>query len=272
MKIKERKVIRRAVKFAERIGTTICFEQPDKHNPFLATEVRLHGYEQLALMEKRSYVETLFLLFQGELPRVEQSTLFEQLMIALINPGPRHPATRAAMTAGVGRTDASHILPIGLNILSGQHLGAGEVEAGMHFLTKHLHTDPAEVAQKLIGEIPVPPEGDWRPAPGFGSRFGGVDPIAAKIAGKLNKLPGSGNSLAWADIFAKELANNWAGWLTTGIAAATLNDLGFDSRTGGCLYQLICAPGLLAHGLELSRKSITAMPFPTDSHYIIEES
>ena len=61
------------------------------------------------------------------------------------------------------------------------------------------------------------------------------------------------------------------GWLTTGVAAAVLTDLEFQPRLGAGIFQLLCAPGLLAHGVEMYGKPITAMPFPTDKDYIIED-
>lgn len=57
------------------------------------------------------------------------------------------------------------------------------------------------------------------------------------------------------------------GWLARGVAAATMCDLGFHPRVRAGIFQLISAPGLLAHGLELTNKPITAMPFLHEHHY-----
>jgi citrate synthase len=62
------------------------------------------------------------------------------------------------------------------------------------------------------------------------------------------------------------------GWLSTGVAAAAFCDLGFHPRVGAGLYQLLCAPGLLAHGFELANKPITAMPFLDEEHYVIDQN
>jgi citrate synthase len=61
------------------------------------------------------------------------------------------------------------------------------------------------------------------------------------------------------------------GWLTTGVAAAVFCDLGFQPKIGGALFQLLGAPGLAAHGLELANKPITAMPYISDENYVIEK-
>jgi citrate synthase len=256
--------------FVERAATKIWQEIESLHNPYLADSCRCHGYDLLELMQKRSFVEVLYLLFRGELPDVDEARLLEQLMIALINPGPRHPATRAAMNAGVGSTDREHILPIALSIYGGSHLGAAEVEPAMDFLRKQRKHEPRQLVHELIENGMPPQEGDWHIAPGFGSRFGGVDPMAAKIANHLSKLPGNHEALLWGCTFADALNEHTLGWLTQAVAAAVFTDLGFSPRAGAGLFQLLGAPGLLAHGVELSNKPVTAMPFVKDENYVIQ--
>jgi len=267
---KNRAVQRRNDTFVEKQATKIWQEQPSANNPYTAESVRCYGYDLLELMNHRSYIEVLYLLFQGDLPSEEQTKLLEKLLIAFINPGPRHPSTRAAMNAGIGKTDPAHILPISLSILGGSHLGAGEIEGSMRFLRKHSKKQPDQVVAEIMNQQTQPDEGDWHIAPGFGNRFGGIDAISQKIADQLVASPGSGPILAWGSAFADAIKNYGMGWLTTGIVAATLADLRFQPRTGGGFFQLLNAPGLLAHGLELTNKPFTAMPFPTDEDYIIE--
>jgi citrate synthase len=114
-------------KFATRIVTKIWDEEASEYNPYLAEHCRCHGYDLIELIQKRSFVDVFFLMVMGELPNKDQAKLLETLMTGLINPGTRHPASRAAMNAGVGKTNAAHILPISLNVLSGEHLGGNEV-------------------------------------------------------------------------------------------------------------------------------------------------
>lgn len=256
--------------FAERTATKIWHEIETPHNPYLADACLCHGYDLLELTQKRSFIDVLYLLFRGELPDTDEARLLEQLMIASINPGPRHPATRAAMTAGVGSTGREHILPIALSIYGGSHLGAGEVEPAMDWLRKQRKHDPRKLADELVANGTAPEEGDWHIAPGFGSRFGGVDIMAAKIANHLSGLPGTHETLAWGCAFADALKVHSLGWLMPAAAAAVFTDLGFSPRAGAGLFQLLGAPGLLAHGVELSNKPVTAMPFVKDENYVIQ--
>ena len=222
-------------------------------------------------MAKRSYVDVLYLLFRGELPTLDQAALLQALMIGMINPGPRHPATRAAMNAGIGKTDPVHILPIALTVMGGSHAGAGEVEAAMRFLRGHLDSDPAQITEHLLQQAAVDQGEDGLCAPGFGSRFGDIDSMAQRIAEQLATLPGSGTGLRWGCSFAQTIAEYRLGWLSAGVAAAVFVDLGFRPRDGAGLFQLLAAPGLLAHGLEQANKPVTAMPHVDDAHYVIED-
>lgn len=260
-----RRVQSRGDRFASRPPTRIWLEQPSPRNPYLAERSYCHGYEIEQLMAGRSFVEVFYLLFRGELPGREEARLLERLMIGLIDPGPRHPATRAAMNAGIGRTRRGHILPIALAVQGGEHLGGDEVEAAMRFLAANLDADPV-----LACATNPDAEGDRRAFPGFGSRHGGIDPMAGRLAAHLTALPGAGRHLAWGTAAAARLGGAGMGWLMPGVAAAVLCDLGFSHRAGAGLYQLFAAPGLLAHGLEMADQPITAMPFLDADHYVIE--
>jgi citrate synthase len=265
------KVRKRDAKFAAKTETRIWQEDPDPNNPYLAENCRCHGYDIMELAGKRSFIDVLFLLFWGELPTPEQAKILETLMVALINPGPRHPATRAAIYAGCSRTRTEYILPIALSTLCGEHQGAAEVTAAMRFLDKRRGTEPRQVVEDLLREFTPPEEGDKCITAGFGSRYNGKDPFAHGIAKRLLLLPGSGPVLQWGDAFAELLAPHGMGWLNPGVCAAAFLDLGFPPRFGGGLFQLISAPGLLAHGLELADKPITSLPFLDEDNYIIED-
>lgn len=265
-----RQVERRPDTFVQKTVTKIWHEQPSKENPYIAENCYCHGYDHTELMTKASYAETLFLLFRGELPSQEQLQLLEQLMIALINPGPRHPATRAAMTASVGKAELSHVLPVSLSVLGGECLGAAEVDHSLRFLRQQRKNDPKQVAKQLLNAQTTDENSSEHIAPGFGQRFGGIDIMPQKIINHLLTLPAAGKNLHWGDQFARSLHPQQQGWLMTGVAAAALGDLGFHPRAVVGLYQLLSAPGLLAHGLELANKPISAMPFPADEDYYIE--
>lgn len=262
----------RGDRFAERMTTAIWHERPSAENPYIAEQCLCHGYDLLELAEKRGFSDVFFLLFNGELPTGEQARLLEALMVCLINPGPRHPATRAGMTAAVSQTDWSHLLPISLSILSGDHLGSGEVTRAAKFMHRHLRDDPEGVARRLLDEFAADaPDGDVHIAPGFGCRYGSVDVMPGKAASMLAKMDAAGPALAWGTAFADLIRTRGQGWLWPGVAAAALSDLGFSVAAAGGLFQLMCAPGMFAHAREMSGQPLTAMPFVDNEHYFIEQ-
>lgn len=268
---KQDKVRSRNEPFVARTATRIWQELPSDDNPYITASALCHGYELFELMEKRSYADVFYLLFRGELPSSVESELLQHLMIAMINPGPRHPATRAAMNAGIGKTESVHILPIGSAVLGGNYMGAGEVEDAMRFLRKHQDSDASQLVQDL--RISLATQCSMQEstlAPGFGSRNGGIELMAVELANRLAKLDGAGKALRWGCQLNEQLQETGSGWLLTGVVAAVLSDLGFHARIGASIFQLLGAPGLVAHGLEVANKPITAMPFVSDENYVIE--
>lgn len=256
--------------YAQNITTRIWQETPSATNPYVATQAHCHGYDLLDLIQQRSFCDVLYLLFRGELPSAEQAKMLESLMVALINPGPRHPATRAAINAGIGKTHPEHMLPIALSVMGGKYLGAGDIESSMRFIRTSMKKPPKAVAADLLATCDQPDRGDISVAPGFGSYFGSSDTLTQNIANQLSELPGQWDALQWCQQFVAGLPSHHFGWLPQGLASAVFCDLGFLPRAGVGLYQLISSPGLLAHGLEFANKPITAIPRVSDENYVIE--
>lgn len=265
------KVRSRNEAFSEKVASKICFEEPSAKNPYIAQSVSWYGYDVQDLMQNASVVDVFYLMFRGELPSTSERQLLEKLMIAFMNPGPRHPATRAAMNVGVGKTDISNILPISSAVMGGQYLGGGRIEDAMRYFRKHGRKKPEELVKSIQSISASEPASDSYPIPGFGHYYGGIDVFAQSIVDTLLPLTNDGSALAWGNELAKILGKTEAGWMMPGVAAAVFSDLGFHPRSGAGLFQLICAPGMLAHGLELANKPITAMPYVSDDQYFIDD-
>ncbi|MGI9287875.1 MAG: hypothetical protein ACR2P1_20990 [Pseudomonadales bacterium] len=261
------KVQKRDGSFTTKTATNIWFEEPASENSYLVENAFCHGYNLIDLIRKRSFADTVYLLLRGELPNKEQSELFGCLMVAFMSPGPRHPATRAAVLAAVGKTDPALILPLSLSILTGENYGAYDVLPAMRFIVRNSRKAPQQVAEDIVKQVKDDSE---TAVPGFGNLFNGVDPLTNKIADTLTQLPGAGECMHWSVSFVAELRRANIGWLPTGLFAAVLCDLGFNPKLGAGLYQLCSAPGLLAHGMEFVGKPLTSVPFPDDDHYHIE--
>jgi citrate synthase len=261
------KVEKRDTAFSEKIETKIWAETASPENPYVAEKCLIHGYNLLDITENLSFSESIFLNIKGKLATPEQLELFNAVLSGLSNLGPRHAAVRAVMNAAVSKTEVQNLLPIGMSIASGEFLGAVQVEQSVRFITKHINKSAFEIAASQLESYQPGENENSVIAPGFGARFGQADPVCAQLASVLLKFTASGRSLSWASKFCDALAPHDFGWYITGIAAASFSDLGFTPKASAGLFQLATAPGMLAHGLEMSNKPITAIPFVDDKNY-----
>lgn len=266
-----RKVELRDDPFVKKATTHISYEKPSKQNPFVSEELFIYGYDLFELAKKKDYGEVVFLLFFGRFPSENEHDFFKLLLIYFCNPGPRHNATRAAMTAGSGKTSSTHILPIALSILSGANQGAKEVQLAMQMFKKESNKCPLQFAESLVNNTDPQKGIDDNLVPGFGTFYNDTDILAKKIAVQLIEAKLETPTLNWANKLVSYIEPHGYGWLKTGVIAAALFDLGVNSLTGATLFQLFSSPGLLAHGIEKCNDSMFSMPFIEESNYIIEE-
>jgi len=259
--------------YAAKAQTNIILEQPSETNPYVCKANYLHGYNVLELLQKKSFVEVLLLLFIGELPEPEKVQLFERLMIGLINLGPRHPAVKAAMVAGVSKANAEHLLPIGLSVLGGETNGAKEVEQAMIFLKNNIEKPANNVAKELCSSIKKHSDGEFHLCPGFGNSYGSIDEYTVDLAEKITQSSHEGFTfIKWALEFNQSLTPYNMGWLKTGLAATVFCELGIGAREAIGLFQLICAPGIFVQGVEQTHHPITAIPMLADEQHIYTRS
>lgn len=254
--------------FTQGIPTNIWQEEPTADNPYIAENNFCYGYDFEEVLDKLSYVDTLYLMLTGNIPSDTHSALLELCLKMFITPGPRHPATRAAMNAGIGRTQVTHILPIALSVLSAEYLGSKEVGASMRFIRENLKMElvtlSAQVCSNRNDESP-------NPIPGFGQVYNGFDKQTLKHVKRVEALGFSLRHFDWCKDLVATLQPSDISWLPSGLIAALFLDLGLDHRTGTCLFQMIQSPGLIAHGVEKANKPLTDMPFVSEENYVIRK-
>jgi len=265
-KVEERK---RGDAFCQQISTAVWKETPPPDNPFQVVEARCHGYDHLALINNKSFSDVMFLLFRGELPDSEQGRLFDELLLSVIHPGPRHNASRAAMNAAVTKTNVSHVIPLALNVFSGEWLGSHEVFKCMKFLEQNIKQDPSVVLAETQIDLSES-EGDLSPAPGFGTVYGDRDPYGQKLANNIESTCVVGEYFLWARSYVDSLSEVGCGWRVTGLFAAGMKDLGFTPYEGEMIFQIASAPGMAAQAAEKFGRPITDMPFIPEENYVIE--
>lgn len=262
------KVESRKDPFVLKAKTKIWKETATQKHGYLANRAACYGYDIVELMQADySQTDMTFLLLQGELPSPQARALLDALSVLLSNPGPRHPATRAVMEASVSKTRSQHFLPIGLMVLSGED-GAESVENIMRFLRLNRRKNPKELIQSFIDTYDGP-ENDVEIIPGFGSHFEQRAALYRHYANSI-QIKFQSHQLAylkWCLELDKALSETPCGIKVTALAAAIFLDLDFHPRHGPGLFQLLSAPGLLAHGIEMMNKPLSAMPFVDDENY-----
>jgi citrate synthase len=244
--------------YAKQATTQITAEVAAASNPYLTVQQQIYGYELVELMQKRSYTDVLFLLLTGELPTSPQAQLLSQLQIALCNAGPRHPATRAVMTAAISKTRPEHLLPIGLQVLGGERQGALAVAEAWQSLKLYLADTSFEPQH-----FPLPA--------GFGQMYGGCEPMQAALLAQLASLPAAGAALRLCGQLQEHWQARQQGILDTGLCAACCLDLGIGKRESIGFFQLLRAPGLLVHAMEQTHKPITDSPLLSDEDYEFQQ-
>ncbi|NQY86409.1 MAG: citrate synthase [Colwellia sp.] len=246
--------------FASKIETKITCEQSPEHNPYHVNKQLIHGYDHLDLLDNCNFADVIYLLLRGNLPSEKDSILFNKLALALINPGPRHPAAQASITAGVGNTDIVNILPIALGVYGGTFDGAGNMENTIRFFRKAAKKPVIEFEEEALN----------KKIPSITQHYGDANTYANILLDKLKPYANEGKVFSWLTQLQALIYPKNIGATKTSIAAAVMADLGFQPRQGAALMQLLAAPGLLAHGLEFTNKPVTAMLFEPDETYHIE--
>lgn len=261
--------------YANKTQTKIVLEESCEDNPYVCERRYLHGYSNIELAQHKSIADVMLLLFKGELPTANEAKLFEQLMIGLMNLGPRHPANKAAMVAGVSKANVEHLLPIGLSVLGGESNGAREVSASMAFIRANSNKPIESIVNEKTQRDFADNIGEVHIFPGFGNQYGGVDKYCLALADSLSTTIENMESkgyFTWALSLNQTLSYNKMGLLVTGLAAAVFLELGIPEREAVGLFQLMCAPGVFVQGVEQTHLPITAIPMLKDEEYVFQDN
>lgn len=258
----------------EKISSKIWQELPEPDNPFAASVCYCSGYDVYGeILRKASWVEYLYLLFQGERPSNDQVRLLELLAIALANPGPRDHSVRAAMNGGVsGSTNASSLMAA-LAVGSGALGGSRELVVLMRYWsdcgrnldlwTSHLLHPPQE--ERLAGWVSM------EHPPGFDPHGAGCAKPVLQTLDCLSTLQIS-ETLNWlrrhrADL---ELVVDLPLAMIAVVAAACV-DLALGQEKAEMLYLLLRLPGAAVHALEQRECGWRKYPFFNDAVELLDD-
>ena len=248
----------------ENINSRIWFEEPETDNPFAAHACYCHGYDVYGeILRKASWIEYLFLLFRGERPSAIEAQLLERLAVALANPGPRDHSVRAAMNGGVGGSQHAACLMAALGVGAGQLGGAHEVAIAVA-CWRECGTDLEAWRERLINPPKEERADVWTPMehpPGFDPHGASCPAPVLQTLECLSELHDS-SDLGWLTANREALeAIADCPLAMTGVAAAALHVLGFDSDQSEMLFLLLRLPGAAVHALEQREFGFRRYPF-----------
>lgn len=245
--------------------SNIWLEEPEPSNPFAAKACFCSGYDvHNDVIPNAGWFEYLLLLFKGEQPEKRETALLEKLAMVLANPGPREASVRAAMNAGVARTNHSSALMAALAVGAGQYGGAQELAICMT-LWQECQFDITRWQQRLLNPNTDERADIWLPmehAPGFDPNGDATPTPILQSLDLLAALAPAHGALAWlkANRQALELHVGYP-LAMSGLAAAALVDLGMDEDQGSMLYLMLRLPGAAVHALEQKQVGWKNFPF-----------
>ena len=247
--------------YAQGMQTSITLEEAGNTSEYIANQRYTHGYAQDDLLKRGSSIDSLYLLFTGELPTKKQKSLFESLYISLMNLGPRDTSIRAAMQSGISKCNLEHILPIGALVSGGEKYGANCVLATHKFIEENLHHSVEKSAVDIIKNN--------GPELGFTKYFGSIDEISNRHFLSICDAHQS-DKLQWVSNLVMYLNKQQYGIVPAGLCASICLELGFSARYSAVMFQIMTAPGIVAHGVEQLSQPITSAPMLNDKDYYYE--
>lgn len=216
-------------------------------------EIRLRGYDVTALMTRKTFADTVFLLHQGRLPEERERRLLDAILVAVSDHGSGAPSCAAARIAASGnRQSLSAAIAAGILAIGDEHGGAGSgcmevIAAGVARARRDgIATD--EAARRVVAEA----RAAGRRIPGFGHRVHAHDPRTPVLFGMARESGVAGDGVAFVEALdaafrerGKSLPVNIDGAL-----AAILHDLGFPPPFGKLVFIIGRVAGLSAEVLE----------------------
>lgn len=235
-------------------------------------ELREHPVQDL--IGHVTFVETIWLMLRGELPRPEQARLLEAALVAGVDHGPQAPsiaAARMAATCGIGLNSA---VATGVNMLGDVHGGAGQqcVQLLSDIVERAGRHDRSREFDSAVTEVAAEWRARSRYLPGFGHRFHPRDPRRDPLLALVDRAVAdglvTGAHLRAARAVETHLNRGREGRKPVpmnidGATAVIYAELGFAAPLARGLFVLSRSVGILAHAWEETgqgRRNKSPMP------------
>ena len=204
-------------------------------------ELYVRGVPLTGLLKKHSFVDGIFLLLGGRLPKKNERDLLDTVLLACVEHGVEVPSAfmpRVAISTG---NQMNAALAAGVLAIGDWHGGAVEQCA------KLLQSDVS--AEALVTYALTAKER----IPGYGHKvYKDKDPRAEFILAKAKKLKLGGKFVKKAEAIRAAFKKNGKALPLNvdGAIAAAISEMGLDWRLGKTLFILGRMPGMIAHARE----------------------
>jgi len=227
------------------------------------TKQLLRGYNLTSLLNEKTFTEVIYLLLKGQLPKQNELSMFNALLIACSDHGAGAPSSTVARISISAGTSPSSALASGILTMGKAH-GLAINEAAQ-FFKEHKNNKDINKVIKTLREQKVK-------IPGFGHRVLLQDYRAVSLfsIAKEQKIFGEYCKLALKveealnEVSSKQIPLNIDGAL-----AAILSDMQFDKEIMNSIFIIGRIPGLLAHIYEEQKNNEGLKRIaPEDEEYI----
>jgi citrate synthase len=218
-----------------------------------ATSLRIRGYDIAALMQKRGFAATVFLLHRGRLPTAGEERLLNGVLVASADHGAGAPSCAAArLVASGNRQSLSAAVAGGILTIGDAHGGAGAacmtMIASVIARARDLDLTIQEAADRLVDES----RSAGRRVPGLGHRVHTVDPRVDVLFSMARDAGIAGDGVAAMQALEVAVRSRVKPMPTNvdGALGAVLFDMGFPPEAGMLLFIVGRVAGLTAEVAE----------------------
>jgi len=222
-----------------------------------ATNIWIRGYDIASLMQRATFVDTIFLLHRGRLPDKHERRLLDAILIAVADHGAGAPSCATArLVASGNRQSLSAAIAAGILAIGDEHGGAGSlcmemIDAGVQRARPDQTADQIslkEAAEQVVAEAMA----KKTRLPGLGHRVHSEDPRKDVLFNMARECGLAKEGVAFMELLEvavrekiKPLPIN-----VDGALAAVLYDLGFPPAAGKLFFIIGRVAGLTAEVAE----------------------
>ncbi|MBB6450517.1 citrate synthase [Geomicrobium halophilum] len=239
-------------------------------------EVNIRGYKMEELIGNVSYSQMLYLLLCGDVLDEKKAKLFESVLVAGADHGPRAPsiaAGRMAATCGISFNSA---VATGINLLGDSHGGATERGMKLLYETWEEALDNDKELDQVIDDKLEDMLAKKEKLPGVGHQLHDDDPRVHRLYELAEPMVEnkdiSGVYLQIAEQYQRLLAEKKNREITMnidGVAAAIQCEIGLPAEAAKGIFALSRGMGITAHAFEEMNTGVLVKgPCPNDEELV----